>query len=41
MNSLTRARVEWCAPGLETKGTLMEALFEAQQRTIGEMEALA
>jgi len=25
---------------LETKGTLMEALFEAQQRTIGEMEAL-
>ena len=25
---------------LETKGTLMEALFEAQERTIGEMEAL-
>ncbi len=25
---------------LEAKGTLMEALFEAQERTIGEMEAL-
>jgi len=25
---------------LEVKGTLMEALFEAQERTIGEMEAL-
>src|SRR6266571_3065 len=25
---------------LETKGTLMEALFEAQERTIEEMEAL-
>ena len=25
---------------LETKGTLMEALFEAQQSTINEMEAL-
>ena len=25
---------------LETKGTLMEALFEAQEQTIGEMEAL-
>jgi hypothetical protein len=26
--------------GLEEKGTLMDALFEAQERTIGEMEAL-
>src|ERR1700736_5098563 len=25
---------------LEAKGTLMESLFEAQERTIGEMEAL-
>jgi len=25
---------------LEAKGTLMDALFEAQERTIGEMEAL-
>ncbi len=25
---------------LETKGTLMEALFEAQERTLDEMEAL-
>jgi hypothetical protein len=25
---------------METTGTLMEALFEAQERTIGEMEAL-
>lgn len=25
---------------MEAKGTLMEALFEAQERTIGEMEAL-
>ena len=25
---------------LEAKGSLMEALFEAQERTIGEMEAL-
>lgn len=25
---------------METKGTLMEALFEAQETTIGEMEAL-
>jgi hypothetical protein len=25
---------------LEAKGTLMEALFEAQEMTIGEMEAL-
>ena len=26
---------------LQAKGTLMDALFEAQERTIGEMEALA